>query len=263
MEAALPKVPHVCSQCGTTFIVWPYRLQESNTVYCSRACGYAHRREVHAIPPNFIDLTGQRFGRLTVIELTGRHDWRLRWRCACDCGTIKIVGGDPLRTGRTKSCGCLGREHAANFGSITRPLNTRHGMDGTKEYRAWHSMIQRCYNPRCIGYARYGGRGIAVCDAWRTSFPAFFADMGRAPSPVHSLDRIDNDSGYEPGNCRWALSKRQGRNRSTNRTLTHDGLTLTLAEWSERTGITYPTICKRLRIGWSPDKVLTEPVRDH
>jgi hypothetical protein len=154
-----------------------------------------------------IDHTGQRFGRLLVL---GKSSMRLSgrdtaWDCACDCGTNKTVRGYLLRTGQTKSCGCIGRER---IGALRRT----HGLRGTAEYRTWAMMRVRCHNERNPAYKWYGGRGIRICDRW-SSFESFLADMGPRPSLKHSLDRIDSDGDYEPGNCRWADTKTQGRNR--------------------------------------------------
>ncbi|NOV25919.1 hypothetical protein E5S69_20670 [Cupriavidus necator] len=136
-----------------------------------------------------------------------------------------------------------------------------HGLSYTPEYRAWQTMRLRCCNPDNAAYADYGGRGITVCDRWLDSPENFLADMGQKPSPKHELDRIDNDKGYSPGNCRWATRKVNDRNRRNNRHLEHDGVTRTLAEWSEITGINRDTLQKRLASGWSVDRAITTPTR--
>lgn len=122
---------------------------------------------------------------------------------------------------------------------------------GTPEYRAWQAMIRRCHDDHAKDFPRYGGRGIRVCDAWRVSFTAFLAEIGRKPSPSHSVDRIDGVRGYEPGNVRWATSKEQARNRRSNRNLTVGGVTKTLAEWAELAGIRRDTLARRIIRGWS------------
>lgn len=134
-----------------------------------------------------------------------------------------------------------------------------HGGFGTVEYATWDRIIQRCENPVYHGYKNYGARGITICTEWRASFLAFLGDMGPRPSNQHSIDRIDNDRGYEPENCRWATHKEQQRNRGNNRRLTHNGETLCLSEWAERLGVNIDVIQQRLLRGWSIEKTVTTP----
>jgi len=126
----------------------------------------------------------------------------------------------------------------------------------TPEYSTWSLMIQRCEDPSSDRYGYYGGRGISVCPKWRTSFAAFLEDVGPKPSPAHSLDRIDPNGNYEPGNVRWATKKEQARNRRTNRLLTVNGETRCLSEWSEITGIPKTTLRLRLERGWPPERAV-------
>jgi hypothetical protein len=163
-----------------------------------------------------IDLTGQRFGRLAILDRVdplrrSREAW---WQCRCDCGNTKITTSRYLRTGITTSCGCLVNELRAGLAY----RNTTHGEAGnlTPEYRAWTGMKDRCYNPNSMKYHLYGGRGIRVYEGWRRSFETFLADVGRRPSADHSLDRFpDGDGNYEPGNVRWATYSEQNSNRRT------------------------------------------------
>lgn len=150
--------------------------------------------------PNAIDLTGQRFGRLVVVEEAGRDKQsKVMWQCKCDCdGTATVVSSN-LKSGNTKSCGCLIEE-----------AHTKHGMCGTPEYSSWEHMIQRCTNPSNNKYNDYGGRGITICERWK-DFANFFEDMGARPAD-HEIDRINNDGNYEPGNCRWTTRTKQCRN---------------------------------------------------
>jgi hypothetical protein len=146
--------------------------------------------------PAFKNIAGLRFGRLVALEPQGRANGRVIWRCLCDCGSETIVKGSLLTSGETRSCGCLCRE--------LRVARRTHGQSRptpTPTYRAWTAMLTRCHNPKAQNYARYGGRGIAVCGRW-LSFQKFFEDMGARPSGC-DLHRIDNDKGYEPGNCVW------------------------------------------------------------
>lgn len=205
----------------------------------------------------FIDLVGQVFGRLTVVsreEIPGSN--RFRWLCLCTCGKHTSVVGSALRGGITRSCGCspLGVK-AATMGDTMRRANTTHGASKTVEYSAWAQMLDRCHNPRYKKYADYGGRGIKVCARWRASFENFLEDMG--PRPVgKTLDRKDNDKGYSPGNCRRATREEQQNNTRTNRRLTWEGLTLTVAEWARRQGINVETLRARLKQGWPVPRAL-------
>jgi hypothetical protein len=159
-----------------------------------------------------IDLTGQTYGRLTVLERAGsaKHGQAL-WLCRCQCGKESIVQGSDLRRGQTKSCGCWRVEasRAVGAASLRHGHNTAVGPSLT--HNSWQAMLKRCTNPKAKGYPNYGGRGITVCERWQ-DFSNFLADMGERPEGM-TLDRKDNDGDYTPGNCRWATASEQQRNR--------------------------------------------------
>ena len=191
------------------------------------------------------DLTGRRFGQLTALSETRATNGKLRWRCQCDCGALTVNCPQQLVDGKVKSCGCYRR--SANGHSHT-PMHT-----------IWSSMIGRCQNPRSRSYAHYGARGITVCPRWEL-YENFLADMGERP-PGTSLDRIDNNGGYEPENCRWATKSEQQRNKGNNRVLVVSGYRMTLTEASERFGVKVATIWKRLEAGWPDERAALAPLR--
>jgi hypothetical protein len=214
--------------------------------------------------PQAVDLTSRRFTRLLVLGLAPKRprNTNRRWHVLCDCGTARTVFGMDLLAGRTKSCGCLSRDNArTNMHAVRHGEAKRKDRAPSPEYVAWGSMIQRCYDINSKGYAAYGRRGITVCTRWRNSFPAFLADMGRRPSRAHSLDRIDNERGYAPANCRWATREVQGRNTRTNRLIRYKRRTMCLAAWAEEVGMHRATLARRLDRGWSVHKAITTPVR--
>jgi len=195
----------------------------------------------------FVDLTGQQYGKwLVQARATQQLHGKPAWECLCECGTAKVVAGSVLRMGESTSCGCYQKELAAkNLGNVAR----KHGQHNTIEYLRWLRMKARCTNPNNPAYADYGGRGITVCQRWMDSFEAFIEDMGERPSPEHSIDRIDNNRGYEPNNVRWATKQEQANNRRSNVEVTYNGETKTLAAWARVAGITPEGIAYRHKHG--------------
>jgi hypothetical protein len=199
--------------------------------------------------PKFLNITGKRFGRLTVTAYAGKRGQLSYWKCACDCGTNTIVFVSNLTSGHTQSCGCLQVEN-------TIKARSKHKGYRSSEYGTWSALKSRCTNPNDKGFAYYGARGIKVCQRWMDDFANFLADMGERPSPKHQLDRIDNDKDYEPNNCRWVTRQVQLSNTRRNVFLTYDGRTMTVSAWARERGIKRTTIEARLRRGWPVDQSL-------
>lgn len=200
---------------------------------------------------NVIDMTGKVIGFQTVLSRHGiDNHGQCLWLVRCECGNVRAVTGGRLRRGEAMSCGCRKPEKCA-------AANTKHGDAArgelSAEYRAWSNMIDRCEREGNKQWKDYGGRGILVCVRWRESFAAFLEDMGRKPSPRHSIDRIDNDGNYEPGNCRWATETEQRRNKR-NVKYAH------LIEAAEKNGIRYHTLYARMRNRWAEERAVNEPL---
>lgn len=192
-----------------------------------------------------LELTGKKVGRWTVVDKIFVKKGRTDWLCECECGEIKIVSGAALSRGSTQSCGCYRDE------KLSESRKT-HGLSKTKEYQAWNHMIQRCENQNDISYQFYGARGIEVCKRWRESFENFLEDVGFAPTPKHSIDRIDVNGNYEPNNVQWASSKAQQNNKTNNRIIDlNDGAgPMTFNQQAERLGIPRDRVKMRLLLGW-------------
>lgn len=189
---------------------------------------------------------GQRFTSLVVTGEARDARNKLQYVCLCDCGKTVITTGPKLHSGHTKSCGCYALRQ-----------RTTHGLHKSAEYKILSGMRQRCYNKNYQQFADYGGKGVTICDRWlkgednKTGMECFIEDMGKRPSPAHSIDRIDSGGNYEPDNCRWATSVQQLNNTSRNRRISAFGETLTVAEWAKRFGLSYMTLMARLNAGKS------------
>lgn len=223
--------------CGNFAIVPTGKLRISHT----KSCGCLNKESSHS----FIDFAGQRFGMLTVIEFARSQNHHRLWKCLCDCGNLKEVSTYALHSGHSKSCGCYHGRY-------------KHGMHKSAEYQAWADMRGRCQNKNHKSYDGYGGRGILVCERWN-SFENFIADIGLRPSSDLSLERINNEKGYSPDNCKWATRTVQNRNRRDNRFITFNDETHCLSGWAAKLGIHVGTLSHRLK-KWSVEKSLTTPV---
>lgn len=202
------------------------------------------------------DLTGKRFGRLVVLRDTGIRKQRgihseHLYLCKCDCGQYRNVLGADLRT--VRSCGCLRKEGSRHI----------HDLSHTRIDNIYKAMKARCYNPNTMLYSRYGWRGIRMCDEWLSDKQNFFDwAFSHGYNDELTIDRIDNDKGYDPSNCRWTTRKVQANNTSRNHYITFDGETHTLTEWSEITGIKRKTLEYRLKHGWSIEESLFLPAKE-
>jgi len=203
-----------------------------------------------------LDLKGQKFNRLTVLEYSHNEGAKVMWKCRCDCGNITFVSSSNLRCNRTKSCGCFKlEEFSKRF--------TKHNQRHTKLYEIWKGIKNRCLNPNHSSFHNYGGRGITICDEWKNDFVSFYnwsMQNGYIES-VTTIDRINNDGNYEPSNCRWTDRKTQANNTRTNHYITYQNQTLTLKQWSEKINISYSCLLSRLKHNWSIEKALTTPAK--
>lgn len=200
----------------------------------------------------FIDITGQEFGKLTVVkrsEFQGNGKKPVtHWDCVCECGNKCVHQGARLRNKEVTHCGCSRTHHT-----------TTHGMTKSKEYRAWQRMKVRVFDTKGDRRKYYFDKGIDIDPRWEKSFEAFYEDMGIAPSPAHSIDRINNALGYWKFNCRWATREEQQRNRDCNRLLSYNGKTQCIADWAEELKIERSLIDQRLANGWDVERIFAEP----
>lgn len=204
------------------------------------------------------NLIGEKINRLTIqffVCNKGKFPW---YMCLCECGHQKSICIYKVISGKTQSCGCLLDEKTKQGANLIHG-EARRGK-WKKEFRLWVNIRQRCYNENCKAYKNYGGRGIKVAERWMMSFQDFLEDAGRAPSPNHSFERINNDGNYEPGNCRWATRKEQNNNTRQNFFIEYKGQTKTLAQWCDELNLRYDRIIQRLRkFNYSVEEAFTKP----
>lgn len=199
----------------------------------------------------FIDLTGNRYGKIVVLERAENRGKKTMWKCICDCGNYTITGASELRSGTTKSCGCLKFESR----------NSTHGLRKTRLYGIWCKMKDRCLREKNPAYKWYGGRGITICKEWLDDFTNFYNwSMQNFYDDNLSIDRIDVNGNYEPDNCRWIPLEEQALNTRNTKFLTYKGETKTVSEWCEITGIKKTTMLNRIRLGFTPEECIELPI---
>jgi len=234
----------------TPFTVAPEGLR-LHSAFCRTVAYWGDGSYSNATVKNY-PFIGKQFGRLLIESIAGRNGRsQLIVKIRCTCGTIKTTNWDPIRKGIVISCGCYRREQLSKARHI-------HGKCRTVEYYAWSAARTRCTNPKCDQYHNYGGRGIKFL--WK-SFTQFIDELGERPSWANSIDRIDTNGNYEPGNCRWSTALEQGSNKRNNHWLEWNGEKLTLAQWAKRIGINVSTLTTRLRDGWTVERALSTPTK--
>ncbi len=206
---------------------------------------------------NFIDRSGLRFGKLTIVEEVGLNRYKKsQWLCRCDCGNTCISLWNQLQSGLKESCGCYQKESA-------RKRFTTHGESvhsgNSTEYSSWICMKTRCLNPNSEKYKIYGGRGIKICSRWVDSFENFLSDMGRKPTKKHSIERINNDGNYEPSNCKWGTDLEQANNKRLNIFIVIGGIRKTAAQWGRQMGFPKSFVTNRIKAGWNPIDAVNTP----
>lgn len=200
-----------------------------------------------------MDISGHTYQGIKVISYS-HFKVKHYWNCVCFCGNEFKARANSLRTGDRKSCGCVAEVNL-------RASNRKHGKSKTREYVCWALMLRRCNDPKTKAFKYYGGRGIKVCERWANSFETFLLDVGIAPSPEHTIDRINTDGNYEPSNCRWATRIEQANNTRANRFIYFEGKIMTITQWGILKKINLETLRCRLKSGWSIEKTLTTPVK--
>lgn len=234
--------------CGKERIVSSTYLRKTNFAKC-KECTKFETIQNSLIKP------GAKYGELTVIQYVGKkeNDNHFNYLVKCECGNTELIKGTLLVTGKRKCCKDCSRKRSPQY---------KHGLTHTRLFNIWQGMRGRCYNKNEFAYKDYGGRGITICEEWKNDFISFYNwSMSNGYQENLSIDRINVNGNYEPSNCRWSDKITQANNTRTNRLLTYNGETHTMAEWSRLTGISQDNIYNRLRYGWSIEETLTLPVK--
>lgn len=234
-------------ECGNAVVKSTDVLRNGNT----KSCG-CYRRNFKTK-----DLSGVKFGRLMPISMKKNNGMAI-WSCKCDCGNTIDVRASSLLNGHTTSCGCYGRNRLGESKRI-------HSDTGKRLYKIYLGMKQRCYNPKQPSYKNYGGRGITICEEWLNDYSSFKKwSLKNGYSEQMTIDRIDNNKGYSPDNCRWTTRKEQNNNTRRCVLITYNGETHNITQWSEKTGIPRGIIAKRYNLGWSPKRIFeTKPIEKY
>ena len=253
-KAEAKRTSYLCEcRCGKRKVVRRDMLLGGTSKSCGcykKEAGYKRR----------IDLSGQRFGRLTVIKiLPNTKKLKSPFLCKCDCGNEIIATQNTLTTNHTRSCGCLAHDKISTLAQRTL---LKHGMTDTAEYRCWCHILSRCSNPNVPSYHDYGERGISVCDRWKESFSNFYEDMGKRPDGT-TLDRIDVNGNYCKENCRWATLEQQANNKRSNVFVKFNGKNLTLSQVARKLGIDPKVLFHRWERGDRGDRLLRPQERFH
>lgn len=236
--------------CGNETLVMRHHLLSGDT----QSCGCYKEQVQH----RFDDLTGQVFGRLTVLEYDHTENGRTFWKCQCSCGNVKVIRRAALTQGTTVSCGCYCKERV-------KESTTTHGYSNTRLYTIWQGIKNRCTKPTDHNWKYYGGRGITICDEWKDDFVPFYEwAISAGYTDRTTIDRIDNNKGYSPDNCRWTTPVVQGSNKRNNHRVTYQGETKTVMEWVRTLGISKTTLLRRLQQhNGDMEAALVEPYRVH
>lgn len=234
--------------CGGTTVSDSHNLKRGHTTSCG--CKLKNRINLVSV--------GERFDRLVVQSHIGPDQYgSIHWRCICDCGNVTDVKNYDLTSGHTRSCGCLRPD--ATSASITT-----HGLSYSRLYRVWSGMIARCTIPSCTGYNNYGGRGITICDEWKSDFLSFYKwAISHGYQKGLTIDRKDVNGDYCPENCRWATKKQQANNKRGTTYIVYNGLSMTISEASEQYGIPRDVLSRRIRDGWSDENAIELPLHKH